>query len=657
MSVEELVEDKVVKSAIERWRKECWVRFLLEGGGGGGSMGGDVDESERSGGVRSVGCSTASGSSGGGYQRPALGTKSHSVRSSFNMDEIMKGEGGLHELECLKGKRKGGGNSSVKGHLSSQVSNASSKSGGGAVGKVYKLPKAIKDEDDVKSHSSRHSKKSTGSSSKAAGKQKNPPPPPRKGKTPPPPSSKSSSSKLSRDKSGGGKGRQQRLVPRQSSKRSEITSSDVTAVASNTRQLITPSSTPLTSNSHKQSATASGGGVPQPPFLSSVGGGSTTAASSSSSPPVSPVATTSPRSQKSSHKMAAAQAAAGSAPPLTKKSSNGTANSSANIVPGLIPVNLSSAGSTCSDVSNPYDMFGAASYANAATTQPRIQHNGWSVPLGVHKVISSAPGLNVTAQIHRRSPPVKVRREVADVDTGATCKVRGELIIPPGSYVEILETEVHGDRVRGRICWEEEEEDEDAPRREKEERMKRNAIARGSHKVSKRTSRLLKRTAAADRKRSAPPKKMKLVRYEGWISLQWAKSEEERGQGDSEDGMDGSGRGKKEKVADEDAGPWTEPVPLGVYRINFGGGLPLRETPERDSTVLGKLDRGRCVEVVQTEVKGDRVRARVIVPSVPQQQDEEGESSNRNVKFTSGWISLLNALTGSSGASPVPLGA
>ena len=105
-------------------------------------------------------------------------------------------------------------------------------------------------------------------------------------------------------------------------------------------------------------------------------------------------------------------------------------------------------------------------------------------------------------------------------------------------------------------------------------------------------------------------------------------------------------------------GPWTEPVPLGVYRINFGGGLPLRETPERDSPVKGKLVRGRCVEVVQTQVKNDRVRARVIVPNLP--QDDDGDNNGGKaapLKFTSGWISLLNALTGSSGASLVPLGA
>jgi len=102
--------------------------------------------------------------------------------------------------------------------------------------------------------------------------------------------------------------------------------------------------------------------------------------------------------------------------------------------------------------------------------------------------------------------------------------------------------------------------------------------------------------------------------------------------------------------------PQTEPVPLGVYRINFAGGLPLRATPDRDSTVLGKLERGRCVEVTQTEVKGDRVRARVIVPGRLQEDHDEWESSASH-KFTSGWISLLNALTGSGGASPVPLGA
>lgn len=113
----------------------------------------------------------------------------------------------------------------------------------------------------------------------------------------------------------------------------------------------------------------------------------------------------------------------------------------------------------------------------------------------------------------------------------------------------------------------------------------------------------------------------------------------------------------------------TEPVPLGVYRINLLGGLPLRQTPERDSALLDKLQRGRCVEVVETEINGDRVRARLIVPDLPphgdgDDDDEEEEESTSARRICSGlgtnrsgWISLLNARTGSSGASPVPLGA
>jgi hypothetical protein len=108
----------------------------------------------------------------------------------------------------------------------------------------------------------------------------------------------------------------------------------------------------------------------------------------------------------------------------------------------------------------------------------------------------------------------------------------------------------------------------------------------------------------------------------------------------------------------------TEPVPLGVYRIYFSGGLPLRATSERDSELYYKLECGRCVEVVETDINGDRVRARVIVPDSPLRGDHDEEEASANARrfrgpgtSRSGWISLLNALTGSSGASPVPLGA
>jgi len=290
---------------------------------------------------------------------------------------------------------------------------------------------------------------------------------------------------------------------------------------------------------------------------------------------------------------------------------------------------------SCSSLLSDLDLLSVAT----STQQPRIQHNGWTVPIGVHKVVCSAPGLQVTSQVHRRSAPLPY-------------------VLRPGSYVEVLETRVHGDRVRGRICWEREE----APPAERKEEGKKLSL-------KTRASRRLRRTARRQQTRSPEEdRKTKMVRYEGWISLQWAEGTEEEGEehsGSSREGGKaqrasggvGQGRINTEATAtDEDAGPWTEPVPLGVYRINFAGGLPLRVTPDRDSAVLGKLERGDCVEVVQTEVKGDRVRARVIVPSRLQEgRDKCPSLSNAVAKVTSGWISLLKA--GSGGASPVPLGA
>ena len=309
---------------------------------------------------------------------------------------------------------------------------------------------------------------------------------------------------------------------------------------------------------------------------------------------------------------------------------------------------------------HPQDGSGGAlvPLANNIPTRTRPQHNGWSVPLGVHKVICAMPGLHVTTQVHRRSIPIKVTRTNTD-DGWSTKKV--PLIIPPGSYIEILETQVHGERVRGRILFEEEVKDEEAMFEIQRKKNKKT--------IKKRISRQIKRTSR--RGRGGNNKKgdeneiiMKTVQYEGWISLQWAKDDDDNDNNDgkeddeTKDKSSSSGGGK---ATDEDMGPWTEPVPLGVYRINFGGGLPLRETPERDSPVKGKLVRGRCVEVVQTQVKNDRVRARVIVPNLPSQDDDDDDNNGGKtaapLKFTSGWISLLNALTGSSGASLVPLGA
>lgn len=153
------------------------------------------------------------------------------------------------------------------------------------------------------------------------------------------------------------------------------------------------------------------------------------------------------------------------------------------------------------------------------------RHNGWSVPLGVHKIICTAPGLKVTTQLHRRSVPVKL----------ITSKVmnagkRQDLILPPGSFVEIVETQVHGDRVRGRIVWEEErvEEEEEDDVVIADEKKKKS--------IKGRTSRLLKRTSRKNKKESAKNSPQVIVeKYEGWISLQWANKEENDGADNDEE--------------------------------------------------------------------------------------------------------------------------
>lgn len=251
-----------------------------------------------------------------------------------------------------------------------------------------------------------------------------------------------------------------------------------------------------------------------------------------------------------------------------------------------------------------------------------LPHNGWAVQLGVHKIICSSPGLAVTTDIHRRSTAVK--RKYVDINGKIAYK---DLILPPGSYVEILETQVHGGRVRGRIAW---EEDEDLlPIPKDVLKKKRSFLKRKKKKVQE----------------------SKCTILNGWISLQWEEEEDAENQQQKESRSSKGISNQDHRITDEDEGPWTEPIPLGVYRITFSAGLPLRETPERDSLVLNKLERGRCVEVVETQVKGDRVRARCIVPPMP---NEDGIVAG---KFQSGWISLLNAMTGASGAQPVPLGA
>jgi len=149
-------------------------------------------------------------------------------------------------------------------------------------------------------------------------------------------------------------------------------------------------------------------------------------------------------------------------------------------------------------------------------------------------------------------------------------------------------------------------------------------------------------------KNPEPTVKTVTHRYTGWVSLRWSGEKDESKAGNDNKGM------RKTRISpsivpkptDEDTGPWTEPVALGVYCISFSHGLPVRESPDRDSTLVGMLERGQYVEVVETQVKGDRVRARCILAT-----------ASKGEKSLNGWISLFNAVTGSSGATAVPLGA
>jgi hypothetical protein len=271
-----------------------------------------------------------------------------------------------------------------------------------------------------------------------------------------------------------------------------------------------------------------------------------------------------------------------------------------------------------------------------ASTTSESQHSsvkldhGWNVPLGVHKVICDAPGLIVTCDVHRRSAPVKrvhASTDATEKSRRRSCHPNEQLVVPPGAYIEVLETQVHGDRVRGRIEWEE----------------SIVVTIDGTHKASRKMSIKNLGHKLTHKKKNAGNSEQKTHvethRYTGWVSLRWSDRDESNAGNRIHDT-------RSNKATDEDAGPWTEPVSLGVYSITFGHGLPIRKTSDRNSELVGMLEKGQYIEVVETQITGDRVRARCI----PAPTSRGGAPLN-------GWISLFNAVTGSSGASAVPLGA
>jgi len=340
------------------------------------------------------------------------------------------------------------------------------------------------------------------------------------------------------------------------------------------------------------------------------------------------------------------------------------------------------------------------------------RRNRCSIPLGAHKVTCAPPGLTVTTQVHRRSVPVTGPRRIVvakddrtstaayqwktrdDGQLESTLVERRALLLRAGEYVEVLETQVHGERVRGRICWEVLEDQVEEARELDGSDRSGNDAENPADKILKketpRSMRQLRKQLPSFMKRnkdkfSEEPTNVESVtaqkvvkRYEGWISLRWAKKEKKEahsrriecsakkeqelrlGTSSRDYGIGGTARADGAVATDEDVGPWTVPVPLGVFCISSNKGVPMHESPD-GTNALVVLGRGQYVEVVQTLVKARiAIWARVIVSNGPRRQDKELVSGNGRkgaMEFTNGWIRLLNVKTGLAVATPVPLGA
>jgi len=453
---------------------------------------------------------------------------------------------------------------------------------------------------------------------------------------------------------------------------------------------------------------------------------------------------------------------------------------------------------------------------------PSSQSNhGWSVPLGVHRITCMSPGLPVTADVHRRSNIVqrkiihnslakdddnekemvgsyrKSKQKTKKKKMGAGAKIvtgvkTRDLLLPSGSYVEILETRVHGGRVRGRIVWEEEvstEYDHDvilhleeievrerAMTRPKQQQQQHNANnINNDSPIKKRIGRKAT-VGAAVRKASAvanktlfrrksissggmggnaglfasdlfdatimssllergnesigeredreedlvdtSPSPLTTIKYSGWISLQWAGSEDNKERDEvierqrrtsGKIGETSLETALSSVAADEDDGPWSQPLPLGVYRIGVSGDnvgdvvtndddhrdaghLPLHDAPDDESNAIDYLVPGQCIEIVETQVlvvkkkkkklqstkdgriytkysyvdaMGEQVvRARCMVPVVIVPPTSMNTIiAKPQQKFRNGWITLFGGegttkdLNCSVAAFPIPLGA
>jgi len=380
----------------------------------------------------------------------------------------------------------------------------------------------------------------------------------------------------------------------------------------------------------------------------------------------------------------------------------------------------------------------SASSSSSVDASTSVNH-GWSVPLGVHKVICSEPGLVVTTDSHRRSNVVKrkillkslVEKKKADTKKihlkrkkmknsikTITTVITRDLVIPPGSYVDILETCVHGGRIRGRIVWEEElatESDLALSMRLAELELRKNASIRtvkppNSPLKGKNIRSFFHRKSSSgtnnnelhdgDDKQTSKPNgdahsrslsPVRTIEYTGWISLQWMEGATIYERDETLKRRERSTRNHRPTTAvlatDDDEGPWTQPLPLGVYRVcgdssiddtyagNHDVGISAKQLPLYDApdckNMIDFLVPNQCIEIVETKVVvmkrngHDRVdagrqavRARCMVPMMATSTSSSQQNHNAPIrKFRQGWITINGEGKELVSASHIPLGA
>ncbi|KAL7443181.1 hypothetical protein ACHAXH_006629 [Discostella pseudostelligera] len=379
----------------------------------------------------------------------------------------------------------------------------------------------------------------------------------------------------------------------------------------------------------------------------------------------------------------------------------------------------------------------SASLCSSVDDSTSVNH-GWSVPLGVHKVICSEPGLVVTTDSHQRSNAVKrkillkslVEKNKADTKKihlkrmkmknnikTVTTVITRDLIIPPGSYVDILETCVHGGRIRGRIVWEEELATENnlaLSMRLAELELRKNASIRtmkppnSSPLKGKNIRSFFHRKSSSgatnnERHEDAQPhgdghsrslSPVSTIEYTGWISLQWVEGATNYERDETLKRRESSSRSHQTTTAvlatDEDEGPWTQPLPLGVYRVcgdssmddtyagNHDVGISAKQLPLYDApdckNMIDFLVPNQCIEIVETKVLvvkrngHDRVdagrqavRARCMVPMIATSTSSSQQNHDAPIRsqrqFRHGWITINGEGKELVSASQIPFGA